>query len=393
MGYKTMAPPPDADGYRRLTVGDPAPWFEQVTSTGPRLRLDLAAGRYLVLCFFVGTDDPAGQRAFELVAQNRDLFDDETISFFGVALEWRDRSGDRAAAPIPGVRYYWDFDLKVSRLYGVVPANATPGTVTVRRSWFILDPSLRIIAAIRFQKDGSERASVIDILRNLPPTHASSGIEPPPPILYLPSAFEPDLCQRLVEVFDAGTDGGGIASAIRPVDHFIKDTDLATEVSIRIQRRIAPEMAKVFQFQANRTSRHVVSCYDPAVILPARRDSPSVASPRFTLFVGLNEDYEGAEIAFLEYGRYRYQPPLGTAILFSSSILHRVSPVSRGRCYRCVSFVYGEATDHVPVRTSAPSIVEDQKTPLMVSVEQGPPNIPRAGSIGFDIPLPEASRR
>ena len=255
MSHKTEPPPPERDGYRRLTVGDPAPWFEQATSTSPRFRLDLAAGRYLLLCFFMGTEDVPGKHALELVAQNRELFNDEKISFLGVTVNWRDQYGDRTAESLPGVRYLWDFDLKVSSLYGVVPANASPGIINVRRCWVILDPNLRIVTAIRFEKNGAERSHVLDVVRKLPSTNLSSGIELPPPVLYLPNAFEPDLCRRLVAAFEADPRAATSGGAARRFDQILEDADLIAEVGSRIRRRIAPEVAKAFQFHTTMTGR------------------------------------------------------------------------------------------------------------------------------------------
>ncbi len=388
MGYMTEPLPPEADGYRRLTVGDPAPWFEQITSAGPRLRLDLAAGRHLVLCFFMGTQDEAGQRALDFVAQNRNLFDDENLSFFGVSIDWRDQYEHRTTAALPGIRFFWDFDLKVSSLYGVVPAKAGPGAISVRRCWFVLDPTLRIVAAIRFQKSGVERSHLLDVLRTIREKEAGSNVEVPPPVLSIPDVFEPELCRRLVATFRTIPDVTGNAGGKRRVDQVIEDDDLVTEIGVRIQRRIVPEMTKAFGFHATKTDRHVVALYGEGASLPSQRDDVSLPGPRFALSVSLSEDYEGGELCFPEYGRHRYRPPLGTALLFSSSILHRVSPVVRGRCYTCLSSVHGEATEltaakhhasvalqaqvtpppTVEVVTPLPAAVEDQATPLPITI-------------------------
>ena len=377
MSYKTEAPPPDPDGYRRLTVGDPAPWFEQATSTRPRFRLDLAAGRYLLLCFLMGTEDAAGKRALELVAQNRELFNDEKISFFGVTVNWRDQYGGRTGESLPGVRYLWDFDLKVSSLYGVVPANASPGVINVRRCWIILDPNLRIVDVVRFEKNGAERAHVLDVLRNLPSTNLSSGIELPPPVLYLPNAFEPDLCRRLVAAFEADPRAVPAARAARPFDRILGDSGLIAEVDARIQRRIAPEVAKAFQFQATMVGRHVVACYRAESSLSSRREDDSLVRPGLVLVVNLNEDYDGADISFPEFGRQRFNPPLGTAVLFSSSLLYRVSPVGRGQRYVCESTVYARSAEPALAENDGRRVLDDQVTPALLLDDQvTPPPVP-----------------
>jgi peroxiredoxin len=370
MGYRTEAPPPEADGYRRLAVGDPAPWFEQASSGHPRLRLDLAAGPYLVLCFFMGTDDPAGQRALELVAQNRHLFDDERISFFGVTVKWQDQYQRRTAESLPGVRYFWDFDLKVSGLYGAVPANAAPGLINVRRCWFVLDPALRIVAAIRFEKDGSERARVLDLLRSLPRAHGPGGIDAPPPVLYLPNTLEPELCRRLVAAFEGDPASARNMGARRRLDRFLEDRELITEVDVRIRRRVVPEVAKAFQFQATRTAPHVIACYGEGASLAAQREEAPAAGPQMAFSVNLNEDYDGGELSFPEYGRLGYRPPLGAALVFSDAILRRVAPVRRGRRYACQTSIGGGAAQQpredgwsAKDQLTPPLLPDDQLTP------------------------------
>jgi peroxiredoxin len=377
VSYRTEAPPPESDGYRRLVVGDPAPWFEQATSTSPRFRLDLVAGRYVVLCFFMGSEDGAGKRALELVAQNRELFNDEKLSFLGVTVNWRDQYEGRTAESLPGLRFLWDFDLKVSSLYGAVPADASPGIINVRRSWFILDPMLRIVAAIRFEKDGAERPRVLDVLRNLPPTNVAAGVELPPPVLYLPHVFEPDLCRHLVAAFE--TDPGSTVpqtGARGRFEQVVRNPELIAEVAGSIQRRIAPEVAKAFLFQATRTSSPVVACYGPQSGLSARRGDASHARPGFALSVSLSDDYGGGELSFPEYGRRRFCPPLGTAVLSSSSLLYRVSPVSRGRRHVCHCILYDGRPEVLLTESGRPASDDRVTPPVVVDDQVTPPPAP-----------------
>jgi hypothetical protein len=64
---------------------------------------------------------------------------------------------------------------------------------------------------------------------------------------------------------------------------------------------------------------------------PRRHDAGiSVAHRRFAVSINLNA-LEGGEISFPEYGPRSFSALPGTAIVFSASILHRVSRVKRGR--------------------------------------------------------------
>ena len=104
--------------------------------------------------------------------------------------------------------------------------------------------------------------------------------------------------------------------------------------------------------------------------------------PGLVLLVNLNEDYDGGDISFPEFGGQRFSPPLGTAMLFSSSLLYKNSPIGRGRRYVCESTVYASSAEpalaenggrsrHGKIKFFTPSVVlDDQATP--------PPN-PRTG--------------
>jgi predicted 2-oxoglutarate/Fe(II)-dependent dioxygenase YbiX len=46
---------------------------------------------------------------------------------------------------------------------------------------------------------------------------------------------------------------------------------------------------------------------------------------------------------FPEFGRKIYRPPEGGAIVFSCGALHQVMPVTRGRRYAFLAFLYAEA--------------------------------------------------
>src|SRR5260221_159225 len=80
-GWRAMVGLP---AYVNLLRGDPAPWFNQRTSSNPRYAFDTTAGRYLVLCFYVSAGDPRGRAAIEAALARRNLFDDESFCFFGV---------------------------------------------------------------------------------------------------------------------------------------------------------------------------------------------------------------------------------------------------------------------------------------------------------------------
>ncbi len=59
--------------------------------------------------------------------------------------------------------------------------------------------------------------------------------------------------------------------------------------------------------------------------------------------INLNtEDFLGGELRFPEFGDQRYRPDSGTAIVFSSSLLHEALQVTSGRRLVVLAFLFGD---------------------------------------------------
>ena len=348
--------------YIQLSPGDPAPWFHQRSFGNPRYAFDTAAGRYIVLCFFASAADAHSRAAVQAVLSRRGLFDDERASFFGVSLDPRDESEKRVADSYPGYRYFWDFDGTASRLYGVVPREAPPGSaqVTARRLWVVLDPTLRVLRVVPFADDRSDIPAVLAYLERLPPPARFAGFELQAPILVLPNVFEPEFCRQLIGLYEAH--GGEESGFMREVggktvaahdhghkqrkDHVIEDQEVIGETQARFKRRIVPAILKAHQFKVSRMERYIVACYaaEDEAHFRAHRDNTTkgTAHRRFAVSVNLNDDFDGGEVSFPEYGPRGFKAPAGGAVVFSCSLLHAVSKVTRGRRFAFLSFLYDD---------------------------------------------------
>lgn len=359
----TSAAAPASGGYVVLGPGDPAPWFQQRSTSNPRYVFDTAAGRWIVLCFFGTAGDPVGKAALDAVARNRALFDDEKACFFGISLDPRDETESRVVESMPGIRHFWDFDGAIARSYGAVPQDATPaqGPVAMRRFWMVLDPTLRVARVFPFRPGGAEADELFAYLRALPMPGEHAGFAVPAPVLILPDVFEPGFCQRLVALYDAhGGEESGFMREIegktvavsdhkhkRRRDHVIEDPDIIRQTQLRIQRRVVPEILKVHQFKVTRMERYLVACYsaEDGGHFRAHRDNTTkgTAHRRFAVSVNLNADFAGGEVSFPEYGPRGFKMPVGAACVFSCSLLHRVAPVTAGRRYAFLPFLYDDA--------------------------------------------------
>lgn len=346
--------------YANVQPGDPAPMFTQSVGGGEAYPFHKTAGRYTVLCFHATAADPVGAAALEAAWQRRALFDGRHCAFFGVSL---DRGDDAHARLRPDQTVFRDYDGSVSRVYGALPRDfdAKDKNVPARRFWMVLDPWLRVLKVFPFEPAGAERETVFAYLEALPPPERSSGVELQAPVLLLPNIFEPQFCARLIQLYEknGGTESGfmrevdGKTTLVndplhkRRRDYSIEDKAVVDETKTRILRRVVPEIARAYQFNVTRMERFIVACYaaDEEGHFNAHRDNTTkgTAHRRFAVSLNLNDDYEGGELNFPEYGPRTFKPPAGAAVVFSCSLLHRANLVTKGRRYVFLPFLYDEA--------------------------------------------------
>jgi hypothetical protein len=252
----------------------------------------------------------------------------------------------------------------VSRLYGAVPVDAELGRTDLpfRRFFLVLDPTLRVRAAIPFE-GGTTR--LFDLLAALPPPDHYAGVVLQAPILFLPNVFEPEFCRHLIGLYEkhGGEESGfmreidGKTVAIKDKSHkqrrdyTIDDDNVIAATRARIRRRIAPEIRKIHQFEVTRMERYIVCCYDAdeGAHFRAHRDNTTkgTAHRRFAVSINLNDEFDGGEVSFPEYGPRSFKAPPGGAVVFSCSLLHAVSHITRGKRYAFLPFLYDDAAAKV----------------------------------------------
>ena len=339
-----------------LRIGDPAPWFTADCTSNPAFNVSTVAGRWLVLGFLGTSTLAVAQAALGAISRRRHLFDDQRVSFFGVSVDPADRT--RLVESLPGIRFFRDDNLEVSRRYGAVTPDSVPGgSLGVRAFWMILDPMLRIHAV----RPLAEAEALLDDIAALPDPDAHAGMPLTAPVLMLPRVFEPELCAHLVDLYE--THGGEESGFMREVDgrtvamldhrhkrrsdFQITDEPLRATLRDRIIRRLVPEIRKAFQFEATRLERYIVACYDAGVggYFRPHRDNTTkgTAHRRFAVTINLDaEAYDGGELRFPEFGQRTYRAPTGGAVVFSCSLLHEATPVTRGRRHAFLPFLYDD---------------------------------------------------
>ncbi len=349
-----------------LIPGAPAPTFSAENHVNAHFASSSLGGLYVLLCF---PPDDLAERAGALssFARAPALLDDARLVAFVVT---RDRAEYDARPAVPGVRWFLDPDGAIAALYGAGGEGL----------WALLDPTQRILVAA----DMTQTERLFATLASLPLPEAHAGVPVSAPVLTVPRVLEPDLCLRLIELYrrqggaPSGTmrqvDGrtvGVLTSFKKRRDAQIEDPALRTEIRQRLQIRLLPEIEKAFQFQATRIERYIVACYDAAeggYFRPHRDNTTTgTAHRKFAVSINLNSDFDGGDLRFPEFGRRTHRPPPGGAVVFSCSLLHEATPVTRGTRYATLPFLYDEAGARVraanlhTLSSDAPA-TEDQMT-------------------------------
>jgi len=339
------------ESQNRIVLGDPVPWFAAPLVTGGSFDLHVFAGRWVVLAFLGSPADPRVDEKIAELRRDQNLFDEDRIIVRGVLTAAPSSVAKFAEAAAKAISFVADYDGAISRAYG---ALNSPRTI-------VLDPMLRAVADIPWDFAQGHAQTVHEVLGGLPSVDDSAGVPMHAPTLIVPRVFDFPLCEFLVQFYEqnGGEDSGFYrdvdGKTTMQLDYRLKrrnDLVLALPqvreiVRSQITRRLLPAIERYFQFEATRIDRYVVACYDSQVggHFFRHRDNMNAGAEhrRFAVTVNLNKDFEGCDLIFPEFGRRAYRAPYGGAIVFSCGALHEVTPVTRGKRYAFLTFLYQEA--------------------------------------------------
>jgi predicted 2-oxoglutarate/Fe(II)-dependent dioxygenase YbiX/peroxiredoxin len=338
----------------RIILGDPVPWFSLPVVTGGSFDLQATAGRWVVLSFVGSLADPrAMAEVAELGRLSAAFSEDHLIIgcvFTGQASDTDSLSDSLGAISSGTLSFLADRDGAVSRSFG---AAEMPRTI-------ILDPMLRAVADIAWDVPQGHADMVRNVLQGLPRVDDSAGVPMFAPALMVPRVFSFGICDFLIQFYETqGAVDSGFQFDIDGKTVTLSDwrlkrrSDVAVGVPevrelIRdhIVRRLVGPIERYFQFKVTRMDRYVVACYDSAVAAHFHRHRDNINAGaqhrRFALSINLNKDFEGGDLAFPEFGTKAYRPSEGGALVFSCGALHQVTPVTKGKRYAFLAFMYGE---------------------------------------------------
>jgi predicted 2-oxoglutarate/Fe(II)-dependent dioxygenase YbiX/peroxiredoxin len=334
----------------RIILGDRVPWFSAPLVTGGSFDLHVSAGRWVVLSFLGSPANPRAQAELAELVSQAEVFREDHLVVGCVFTGPPDDVAKLAAISSNALFFLADDDGAISRSFG---AAEMPRTI-------VLDPMLRAVADIAWDFPQGHAETVRGVLRNLPAVDDSAGVPMSAPALIVPRVFSFELCDFLMQFYEqqGGEDSGfqfdiaGKTTTLsdwrlkRRSDVILAAPEIRDLIRAQIVRRLLPEIERYFQFQATRMDRYIVACYDSEVggHFHRHRDNVNAGARhrRFAVSINLNGGFEGCDLMFPEFGRKVYRPPDGGALVFSCGALHQVTPITRGKRYAFLAFLYGE---------------------------------------------------
>jgi peroxiredoxin len=335
-----------------LTAGDIAPVCVLPALDGKTIdiRADSIAGNPLVLLFCPKFSESATTNLKALVAAQQS-FSAAGAQVFVLTLDDVEIA-QAQHVPFPVLR---DREGHVFRSFGA-DMRDLPTTVVVR-------PNLHVMAILK-STPSQQAAEALQELERLAPERATVSMGHHPPVLLVPDVLSPDECRHLVTVYETrgqqfmppgpGIDYIGTDYKMRipehgrvdRVDHWIVDRDTETPLHRRIAQRVLPGIVHAFQYRITQWERLRIGCYQGARGGKSHGHRDNVAPTpyrRFAMSINLNtEEFSGGELRFPEFGDQRYRPASGTAIVFSSSLLHEALHVTSGRRLVLLAFLFGD---------------------------------------------------
>ena len=328
---------------------------------GRRLSLadDHLSGHSLLLAFLNGADEKASTGLLRAIAARRDALQASDCTVIAINADSdaaaNQRIRETAGFPWPLAcdstgAVFASYGLHKENGAGIRLVLVTP--LRQIRVWF--DSPMDNEKTLETIMEVLDEEKTADELRWAPP-HA--------PVLLVPNVLSPEECGKLVESFETGTPfmvrpprpgeiGGNYKIPVYEhdrqdrVDQIIKDAETLRFLDERIFGRVTPMIKKAFAFDVTRREDLHIARYigKRGGHEMGHRDNTSAATAyrRFALSMSLNDDYEGGGVVFKEFSPRPYRGAAGTALVFSSSLLHEVQETTSGTRYNLISHLFNE---------------------------------------------------
>lgn len=332
-----------------LRPGDRTPnlTFPDLKGQTRQLYLEVRGGPILVAATPL-PNDGEGRRILAALGKHSDRLDKLGVHRF--ALMRREPTGQMDPGALVMIDPYGDG----MRLFRPLPEGSEDDAARPAAAVAVLDANQRVISVFTTETSRDPVSDAMKVLE-VEAKAASTGAERlvrAAPAMILDRLLTDELCDLLIERWKTDNVEGTVNDGFRNVtdetlkrtrEHVVADPDLQRTIAEQIGPRVMGEIQKAFNFRHPlRFETLTVIGYADArkdFFAPHRNSLRAEQRRRFAVCLNLNDDYDGGELVFPEYGPHRYTPSKGAGAVFGCEILHEAKPVTRGQRWVLTTFL------------------------------------------------------
>ncbi len=350
-----------ADYVQPLRPGGLATSFVTLDEQGRMLKLeeDFISGKHLILIFLNNVESEINLKILKYFSEKYAEIDQRNTTIIAVAANSNAQENRKLKLkanfiwPILGDASGSIFaSYGLHKLHGQAYRSILLTPLRQIRTWFDEHENVNQSIEVMFK-----------MIDNHPAAENNRWATPFAPVLQIPNVLSPTECAQVIKTFETGC-----PFFVRPphpnehagtfkvpvyehnrqdrVDSMVKDKNLMELLDQRIWGSVIPMIQKSFAFTATRREMLHIARYvgDRNGVDMGHRDNtaPAGAHRRFALSLNLNDEFEGGEIHFKEFSQYGYKSAAGSALVFSSSLLHEVSEITSGTRYVLISNLFND---------------------------------------------------
>ena len=333
-----------------LSIGDLVPYFDLPDQNGVIREIQLYVGKPVLLYFLPPDNLDYARQFFAQIHKHFPAYQKKGMQRIfvvpappAILKQWQ------ATLDIDGL-LWMDDTRAVCKLFGIEQ------TIDKEPVSYLLNENLKIINTYHGNDLSLHTDKALKDSKPLFPSQKLHILSHHAPVLVIPDAVSQELCREIIDYWQIGekyegTVGVGKNRQVRTKIKRRKDVDIRDKVFLErlddlLSKAVLPEMRKISSIEITHREIYKIGCYsaEDAGHYGQHRDTSvlSLAHRRYSMSLCLNDDFEGGGLNFPEYGPEVYRVKAGTAIIFPSTLMHRVLPVTKGQRYVMVSFFFGE---------------------------------------------------
>lgn len=196
----------------------------------------------------------------------------------------------------------------------------------------------------------THNSDYIITIDNIPKNYDCSVV----PYVEIPDILDQQLLKDVIEFYTINDNSAILHNTpSKNRFHVHPDSILEKRIDNKLSRTLFQKMLQSFHFDVKYRELYKICCYDSESNgrFHAHRDTvPPMMHRAYGMSLILNDEYEGGELEFVEYG-IKLKPKANTVVVFPGTYSHKVLPVTQGKRMTIISFLCHEIegkTKNVP---------------------------------------------